>query len=71
VGAVIVRHEASRILMPRLIPYGTLNCLYVPKTALAGSDDENSRFLFSNLENLIDKISPVDFASFWQEIEQD
>jgi hypothetical protein len=50
IRAIIVKHDASRILMSLLIHCDTLNCPHVPKKSPAGSDDENSRFPFSNRE---------------------
>jgi hypothetical protein len=52
VGTVIVKYDASRILMSLLIHCGTLNCPYVPKTTPAEPDDENSRFPSSDQEKM-------------------
>jgi hypothetical protein len=48
-----VRQSWSMMLLEfwtLLIHYGALNCPYVPKKSPAGSDNENSRFPFSNRE---------------------
>jgi hypothetical protein len=65
----MVRHNASRILMPLLIHCGILSCPYVPKRSPAGSGDENPRFPFSNRENVITKIRLVQFVFFWSDVE--
>jgi hypothetical protein len=71
VGAVIVKHDAPRILMPLLIHCGTLNYPCIPHKSPAGSDDENSRFPFQIEKNVIEKIILAEFASVWQEVEHD
>jgi hypothetical protein len=50
VDAAIGKYDATRISMPPLIHYGTLNYPYAPKKLTRASDDENSGSPFLNPE---------------------
>jgi hypothetical protein len=45
IGALMVKHDASRILMPLLTHYGTLNRPYVPRPVICGI--QQWKFTFS------------------------
>jgi hypothetical protein len=71
VRAVIVQCDACRILTRLLTHCDTLNYQWAPKNLQTIFDDENTGFHISIRKHAIDEILLIEFASFWEYIQQD